>query len=97
MPTRLTPLMALALLLLPCAAPAQDDYADCRLTCNAERETRDMDCPSPYDLMENGQERAQCMKDNRDAYNDCLSHCVPPQPEQPSSETPPPPPPPMGY
>jgi hypothetical protein len=97
MPTTRIPLIALALLLLPCAAFAQADYSDCRLTCAAERESRDMNCPSPYGITDGGQERSLCMKDNRDAYNDCLSHCPTPQPVQPSSETPPPPPPPMGY
>lgn len=88
------PIMAMAMLLLPYAGYA-DDYQDCRSTCAAEKESRNMNCPSPYDSSASGQDRSQCMKDNQAAYEDCVNHCPTP-PTPPSSETQPSPPP-MAY
>ncbi len=78
-------LLALALLSLSSALRA-DDYSDCRSDCAAQRDTRNMDCPSPYDTSDSGQQRALCLKQNQDAYNECLAHCPAPPPPPPSSE-----------
>lgn len=74
--------------LLPCASSA-DDYSDCRLTCAAERDTRNMNCPSPYDVSPAGEERRQCLKENQDAYADCVKHCPTPPVQQEEAPSPP--------
>lgn len=86
--------MAVAMLFLPGSSFAED-YSDCRLTCNAEKETRNMNCPSPYDVSDQGQQRRQCMKDNQSAYDDCVSRC--PTPPRPASSDEQPAPAPMAY
>lgn len=68
---------AMATLLLPGASFAEDLTA-CQANCAAAKESRNMDCPSPYDVSDSGQERHQCIKDNETAYEDCIDHCPPP-------------------
>ncbi len=84
---------ALAQILVANASLAQNEaYEDCRGTCTAEKQTRDMDCPSPYDSTNMGQDRDQCLQNSRDVYTRCIQACPPPQ-TPPESSTPPP----MGY
>ena len=71
--------MAMAMNLLPGAGLAED-YQECRLRCAAERDTRNMDCPSPYDDTESGQERRQCLTASQTTYADCLKGCPAPPP-----------------
>jgi len=71
---------------------AQDEaYEDCRGNCTAEKQTRDMECPSPYDSTNMGKDRDDCLQSSRDLYTKCIQACPPPQTPPPSS------PPPMGY
>ena len=56
--------------------------ADCLAACAAEKASRDDNCPSQGDDVE--QARAQCLQESQDAYNSCLSKCQQPA----SSETP---------
>jgi hypothetical protein len=71
--------------LLPNAGFAQPDtYDDCRTSCAADRDSRNSDCPSPYDSENMGQDRAQCLQASRDAYASCIQRCpssLPPPPE----------------
>ncbi len=76
-------LFASAILLLPGAGFAED-YQDCKLTCAAEKETRNMRCPSSGA----NTEHRQCMKENEDAYDDCVNHCATPPPAS-EEQTPP--------
>jgi hypothetical protein len=76
--------MALAMFLLPVAAFAQA-YDDCRLTCMAERDTRNMSCPSPYDSVNAGEDRRQCLDKSQAIYKECIQRC-PALPPPPSSE-----------
>lgn len=68
-------------------------YDDCKTSCASDRDTRDADCPSPYDSSSGGQDRDQCLKISREAYDSCIKGCQPstqtPSPESGSS--------PMGY
>ncbi len=54
-----------------------DAYEDCKTSCEADRESRDMDCPSPYDAASTG-DRDLCLKNNQEAYNSCIKGCPPP-------------------
>src|SRR5512139_3712951 len=76
--------MAIAMILLSGISFA-DDYEDCRLSCAGERDTRNMDCPSPYDASD--EERRQCLNESQAAYENCISDCpAPPPVSSPSSE-----------
>lgn len=59
-----------------------ESYDDCKTSCAAAQGTRDADCPSPYDSSNASQDRDQCLKNSRDAYNSCVKSC-------PVSPTPP--------
>ncbi len=72
-------IIAVAAVLLTRPGFAQD-YQDCRSTCLAERDTRNMDCPSPYDIADNSQERSQCLKASQAAYLNCVKQCPAPPP-----------------
>ncbi len=68
------------------AAYAQNEsYDDCKQSCVDDQEARNMECPSPYDESSTKEERDQCLKDSRDAYNSCLSSCPQASPPTPSS------------
>lgn len=85
--------MAMAMLLLFSVVFAQD-YDDCKQACEATRDTRNMDCPSPYDAPSAaGLERRQCIENNQAAYKECIKQC----PAQSSSSGEPVAPPAMGY
>lgn len=61
-------------------------YDDCWLSCAAAKDTRDMDCPSPYDSPRALQSREQCLKDSREIYISCIKSCPPPtSPGSPSA------------
>ena len=77
-------LMAMGIVVLPGAGFAED-YYDCKLTCAAERDSRNANCPSPYDSSYGGQTRTQCMTDNQSAYEDCVKRCPTP-PASPTTE-----------
>lgn len=72
-------LTALAIVLLP-GICFGDDYEDCKLNCQGERDTRNMDCPSPYDVSE--ETRRQCLNDSQADYQTCLGDCPPPSPSE---------------
>ena len=76
-----------AILLLPSAGFAED-YQDCKLTCAAEKETRNMRCPSSYNSSAASTEHRQCLKENEDAFEDCVNHCPTPPPAS-EEQTPP--------
>ncbi len=82
---------AMAMILVPSAGLA-DDYQDCQSICASEKESRNMNCPSPYEASDSGDGHAQCMKGNRAAYDDCLNYCssAPPQPPSSNEQTSPP-------
>lgn len=73
---------------LPGASYA-DDYDDCRATCTFEKDTRNMNCPSPYDASD--QERSQCLKNSQSSYEDCVKHCPASPPSSSGGQVPPPP------
>ncbi len=83
-----------AMTLLPSGSFAEDRY-ECLLRCSAERDSRNADCPSPYDSS-NSSQRDQCLKISQTAYTECFNNCPPPPPSPPSSEEQPSPPP-MAY
>ena len=64
-----------------------DNYEDCKASCTTDKETRDLDCPSPYDSSTENQEREQCMKNSREIYDSCVASCPSPQPPSPESST----------
>lgn len=78
-----TLIMAIAMIILPGASIA-DDYDDCRLNCASERDTRNMDCPSPYDASD--EKRSECMNDSQADYQNCINDCPAPPPISPSGE-----------
>ncbi len=72
--------------LLPASACLADDYDDCKTQCAADRDSRNANCPSPYDTSQ--EERDQCLKDSQDAYLACVHACPPPASSQgPSTMT----------
>ncbi len=73
--------MAITLLL---GATFDENYEDCVLRCSAERDTRNMDCPSPFDASDD--ERNQCLRDSKEEYDNCISDCPAPSSTSPSSE-----------
>ena len=73
--------IASAILLLPSAGFAED-YRDCKLTCAAEKESRNTRCPSPHD----SSAARQCMNENEDAYEDCVNRCPTPSAPPASDE-----------
>lgn len=73
--------MALVLILLSVPSIAED-YQECWLRCAGERDTRNMDCPSPYDAADD--ERSQCLKDSQTDYENCINDCPAPPPTSPS-------------
>lgn len=76
------PVMAMAVLLSSCVSFA-DEHKNCTERCDAERDTRNMHCPSPYDTSEASQERSQCLKISQTAYADCVRQCpAPPRSQQ---------------
>jgi hypothetical protein len=87
--------ISMFMLLVPCAACA-DDYQDCISSCSAERDSKNADCPSPYDTSE--QQRDECIKSNQAAYEECVIQCpAPATPAPPPSGAQQPAPPVMGY
>lgn len=67
-----------------------DTYGECKLSCEAGREARDTECPSPYDFQNEGVDRAFCLSDSWDEYKRCLAVCTPPpSPPTPSTVHPP--------
>src|SRR5512135_2627336 len=88
--------VVMAMMILPSIGFA-DDYSDCRSACAAEKNNRNMGCPSPYDAANAGQERLQCLKENQAAFEDCISHCPATPPLPPASEEQQPSPPAMAY
>lgn len=66
------------LLLATVSFAATDSYDDCRTSCAADRQSRDMDCPSPYDSAR--QSREQCLQASRETYQSCVNSCPPPSP-----------------
>ena len=68
-------LLMVIVMMLP-AAGYGDDYEDCKLNCAGERDTRNMDCPSPYDAT--ADERRQCQIDSESEYVECLNDCPAP-------------------
>ncbi len=87
---------ALAMMLLSGTSFAEDRY-ECILKCSAEKDTRNVDCPSPYESSTSNEERARCMKRSQDIYIDCFNHCPPPQYAPPPAEESPSSPYPSGY
>lgn len=88
--------IAAAMVLLPGASFAEDRY-ECILRCSAEKDTRNADCPSPYEGSGSSDQRARCMKSSQATYIDCFNRCPPPPfTSGPSSEEPITPPA-MGY
>jgi hypothetical protein len=87
-------ILFMAMAMLPAAAFAQG-YDDCKLTCAADRDTRNMSCPSPYDANNAGQERRQCIDDSQATYKECIRQC--PASTPPSSSEEPTAPPATGY
>ncbi|HEY6022009.1 MAG TPA: hypothetical protein VIY48_19730 [Candidatus Paceibacterota bacterium] len=85
--------MAMAMLLLFSAAFAQG-YDDCKQACAADRDTRNMACPSPYDDPSAGAERRQCIEKNQAAYKECIKQCPAPPPASSGDQLAPPA---MGY
>lgn len=77
-------LFAATAMLLPPGAGFAEDLQPCQATCLAQKETRNMDCPSPYDVSDSGQERHRCIKENESAYENCIDRCPLP-PRRPSS------------
>ena len=65
------------LLLLPGVSSA-DTNAECRSDCVNEKATRDFNCPPPGE--DTDQERAHCMKESQETYNNCINSCPPPEP-----------------
>lgn len=78
--------IAMAALLLLSAAGFAEDYQDCKLRCVAERDTRNMECPSPDGAAVGSQSRQQCLKNNQTTYEDCFNRCPVPQPPTYSDE-----------
>jgi hypothetical protein len=71
-------------LVLTEASFAQNEaYDDCKTSCASARETRNADCPSPYDSSSGGQDRDQCLKASQEAYSNCVKSCAPAQPSPP--------------
>lgn len=66
-----------ALLLLPGVSFA-DANAECQSDCINERATRDTNCPPPGE--DTDQDRAHCLKESQDAFNNCVKNCPPPEP-----------------
>lgn len=87
---------AVFLLLLPVLSLAQNPD-DCRLKCAATKDTNNTTCPAAEADADSAQARAQCLKNNENAYYDCVMACpAPPASANPSGgETQPPVP--MGY
>jgi hypothetical protein len=84
----------MAQLFLTSAGFAQTEaYDDCKTSCASARETRNADCPSPYDSSSGGQDRDQCLKASQEAYSNCVKSCPPAPPPSPPEFTSPP----MGY
>lgn len=81
-------------LVLTNASFAQPEaYDDCKITCASDRDTRNADCPSPYDSSSGSQDRDQCLKASRETYSNCVKSCPPaPSPSPPESTSSP-----MGY
>lgn len=76
------------MVLLPGASFAEDRY-ECILRCSAEKDTRNADCPSPYEGSDSSDQRASCMKSSQAMYSDCFNRCPPPPfTPSPSSEEP---------
>lgn len=64
-----------------------ESYDDCKTSCAAAQTSRDVECPSPYDSPNAGQERDQCLKISRETYDSCIRNCSPPStpPSEPYS------------
>ena len=73
---RLLPILflAIAMLLRSGTGFAEDRY-DCVIKCSSEKETLNMDCPSPYDSANSGQDRSLCLKNNQAAFRACINRC----------------------
>lgn len=72
--------IALAMNLLPGTSFAEDRY-DCVLRCSAEKDTRNIDCPSSSGSSANSNSartQAQCMQASEAAYINCFRRCPPP-------------------
>ncbi len=76
---------AVTLFVLSQAAFAES-LEECQARCTSDRESRNMDCPSPQDNA--APERAQCLKDSQIAYDDCIKGCPPPPPVPAGAQTP---------
>ncbi len=64
-----------------------EPYQDCKVSCASDKSSRDIDCPSQYDSSDASQERDQCLKNSRDAYNSCIDSCPPPPPPPESNSS----------
>lgn len=61
---------------------------ECKVSCAADKGSREMDCPSPYDSSDASQKRDQCLKNSQDAYNSCVNSCPPPPPRPEPNSSP---------
>jgi len=64
-------------LLLQPAVSSADTSAECQSNCANEKASRDANCPSGEN---SDYERAHCLRESQQAYNDCLKDCPPPAP-----------------
>ncbi len=91
------PITVAAILLILCDACLAQGIDDCRLTCARQRDTSNGMCPPVfYDDPDSAKARDQCLKNNQQAYVDCIKQCPAP-PTSPGSPGGPPSFPPMGY
>ena len=54
-----------------------DASAECQSNCANEKASRDVNCPSGEAA---DYERAHCLRESQQTYNDCLKDCPPPAP-----------------
>jgi hypothetical protein len=66
------------LLLLPGVSFA-DANAECLSNCTNDKATRDSNCPPQSDNIAD-YDRAHCLRDSQDEYNNCVKNCPPPEP-----------------
>ena len=76
--------LSIAMLLRSGASVAEDRY-ECVIRCSSEKETLNMDCPSPYDSANSGQDRSRCLENNQAAFLACFNRCPPSQLDSSSS------------
>jgi hypothetical protein len=75
--------MLMGLLLLPGVSTAETN-PECKARCADEKTSRDISCPPPGD--DAYEERAKCLQESKDTYNNCLDNCPRPDPTDSPTE-----------